>query len=328
MISRREMLIGTAAAAGVMAGLGPAAARAAWPARTVTVVVPFAAGGTTDIVGRIVAERLQDRLKQSFVVENRGGGGGSIGTEAVGRAAPDGHTVLQATASSLTYSPHVVRPQNPLNPLDIVTPVGLTFAADHVVVVRKDFPADNLKDFVAHAAARPGVVTAGSGGPGSGAHIFAELFQRRTGIKMLHVPYKGSGPALNDLTAGAIDAMFDALPSALGQIKGGTVRALAVTGSRRSPLLPNVPTVGEAGVSDYVMVAWGGILAPRGTPAEIVGEFNAALRTVLDDEDVKKRFLQMGLEAASSTTEEFGERIATEFDVWGQVIREAGIQHD
>jgi tripartite-type tricarboxylate transporter receptor subunit TctC len=255
-ISRRHLLVSSLAA--TLVPPSPALAQA-WPARPITMIVPFAAGGTTDIIARVVGDLLGQWLGQTFIIENRGGAGGAIGTDAVVRAAPDGYTLLHATAGTLTYNPHVVRRpgQGAQKPLAVLTPIGLTFACDFVVIVRKSFPAETLQDFVAYAKARPGEVTFGSGGLGSGAHVCTELFMVQTGIRMRHVTYRGSGPALNDLAAGQIDVIFDAMPSALGQIQGGTVRILATTGPQRSAILSNVPTVMESGLKGYAATALG-----------------------------------------------------------------------
>jgi tripartite-type tricarboxylate transporter receptor subunit TctC len=325
MISRRHLLISSLGAA--CAAPLPALAQA-WPARPVTMIVPFAAGGTTDIIARVVGDLLGQQLGQSFIVENRGGAGGAIGSDAVVRAAPDGYTLLHATAGTLTYNPHIVRKpgQGPQNPLAVLTPIGLTFACDFVVIVRKGFPAETLQDFITHAKARPGDVTFGSGGLGSGAHVCTELFMAQTGTRMRHVTYRGSGPALNDLAAGQIDVIFDAMPSALGQIQGGTVRILATTGPQRSAILPAVPTVRESGLQDYAVTAWGGLLGPKGISAEVVQAVSGGLAAILTRKDVMDRFLQIGAEAITETPEQMTGRIEAEFSLWGKIIDEAKIR--
>ena len=325
MISRRHLLISSLGAA--LAAPSPALAQA-WPARPITVIVPFAAGGTTDIIARVVGDLLGQKLGQTFIVENRGGAGGAIGSDAVVRAAPDGYTLLHATAGTLTYNPHIIQKpgQGPQNPLAVLTPIGLTFACDFVVIVRKDFPAETLQDFIAHAKAKPGDVTFGSGGLGSGAHVCTELFMARTGTRMRHVTYRGSGPALNDLAAGQIDVIFDAMPSALGQIQGGTVKILATTGPQRSAILPAVPTVMESGLKDYVVTAWGGLLGPKGTSPEVVRAVSGGLAEILTRKDIMDRFLQIGAEAITETPEQMTSRIEAEFGLWGKIIDEAKIR--
>ena len=325
MISRRHLLISSLGAA--FAAPFPALAQA-WPARPITVIVPFAAGGTTDIIARVVGDLLGQKLGQTFIVENRGGAGGAIGSDAVVRAAPDGYTLLHATAGTLTYNPHIIQKpgQGPQNPLAVLTPIGLTFACDFVVIVRKGFPAETLQDFIAHAKAKPGDVTFGSGGLGSGAHVCTELFMARTGTRMRHVTYRGSGPALNDLAAGQIDVIFDAMPSALGQIQGGTVKILATTGPQRSAILPAVPTVMESGLKDYVVTAWGGLLGPKGTSPEVVRAVSGGLAEILTRKDVMDRFLQIGAEAITETPEQMTSRIEAEFGLWGKIIDEAKIR--
>ena len=325
MISRRHLLISSLGAA--FAAPSPALAQA-WPARPITVIVPFAAGGTTDIIARVVGDLLGQKLGQTFIVENRGGAGGAIGSDAVVRAAPDGYTLLHATAGTLTYNPHIIQKpgQGPQNPLAVLTPIGLTFACDFVVIVRKGFPAETLQDFIAHAKAKPGDVTFGSGGLGSGAHVCTELFMARTGTRMRHVTYRGSGPALNDLAAGQIDVIFDAMPSALGQIQGGTVKILATTGPQRSAILPAVPTVMESGLKDYAVTAWGGLLGPKGTSPEVVRAVSGGLAEILTRKDIMDRFLQIGAEAITETPEQMTSRIEAEFGLWGKIIDEAKIR--
>ena len=325
MISRRHLLISSLGAA--LAAPSPALAQA-WPARPITVIVPFAAGGTTDIIARVVGDLLGQKLGQTFIVENRGGAGGAIGSDAVVRAAPDGYTLLHATAGTLTYNPHIIQKpgQGPQNPLAVLTPIGLTFACDFVVIVRKGFPAETLQDFIAHAKAKPGDVTFGSGGLGSGAHVCTELFMTRTGTRMRHVTYRGSGPALNDLAAGQIDVIFDAMPSALGQIQGGTVKILATTGPQRSAILPAVPTVMELGLKDYAVTAWGGLLGPKGTSPEVVRAVSGGLAEILTRKDIMDRFLQIGAEAITETPEQMTSRIEAEFGLWGKIIDEAKIR--
>ena len=325
MISRRHLLVSSLGAA--FAAPFPALAQA-WPARPITMIVPFAAGGTTDIIARVIGDLLGQKLGQTFIIENRGGAGGAIGSDAVVRAAPDGYTLLHATAGTLTYNPHIIQKpgQGPQNPLTVLTPIGLTFACDFVVIVRKDFPAETLQDFIAHAKAKSGDVTFGSGGLGSGAHVCTELFMARTGTRMRHVTYRGSGPALNDLAAGQIDVIFDAMPSALGQIQGGTVKILATTGPQRSAILPAVPTVMESGLKDYVVTAWGGLLGPKGTSPEVVRAVSGGLAEILTRKDVMDRFLQIGAEAITETPEEMTSRIEAEFGLWGKIIDEAKIR--
>lgn len=325
MISRRHLLISSLGAA--FAAPFPALAQA-WPARPITVIVPFAAGGTTDIIARVVGDLLGQKLGQTFIVENRGGAGGAIGSDAVVRAAPDGYTLLHATGGTLTYNPHIIQKpgQGPQNPLAMLTPIGLTFACDFVVIVRKGFPAETLQDFIAHAKAKPGDVTFGSGGLGSGAHVCTELFMTRTGTRMRHVTYRGSGPALNDLAAGQIDVIFDAMPSALGQIQGGTVKILATTGPQRSAILPAVPTIMESGLKDYAVTAWGGLLGPKGTSPEVVRTVSGGLAEILTRKDVMDRFLQIGAEAITEPPEQMTSRIEAEFGLWGKIIDEAKIR--
>jgi tripartite-type tricarboxylate transporter receptor subunit TctC len=323
MITRRSFLASTA---GISLSSNFAFGQT-WPARPITLVVPFAAGGTTDIIARMVGEVLGQRLGQSMVIENRSGAGGALGTDAVARAPADGYTLLHATAGTLTYNPHVVRKPGvePQHPLSILTPIGQTFTTDFVVIVRKGFPATTLAEFIAHLRAKPGEVTFGSGGLGSGAHICTELFMERTGTRMRHIVYRGSGPALNDLAAGQIDVIFDAVPSALGQIEGSAVRALATTGPARSKILPDVGTVAELAIPDYAVTAWGGLLGPIGLHADIVAKVSAALAETLGRSEVQARFLKIGAEVLIESSEQMTRRIETEFPLWGGIIERANV---
>ena len=263
-LRRRHLLIaGLAAPSLARAQAGTAAA---WvPSRPVRFVVPFPAGGATDVAARILAERLTETLGQPVVVENRTGSSGNIGTENVVRSAPDGHSLLMGTSGALTVNP-LLFPNLGFDPAKDLAPVSLAFTTDNALVVNPNMPAKTVAEFLALARSRPGAFSYGSAGAGSSTHMAAELFRLAAGIQVLHVPYRGSAPALNDTVAGNVQFMVDQLASCIGQVQAGRVRALAVTGPRRSPLLPDVPTMAEAGLPGAENTSWGAVLVPAGTP--------------------------------------------------------------
>jgi len=304
----------------------PALARAqAWaPARPIRFVVPFPAGGATDVVARVLGERMQETLGQPVVVENRTGAGGNVGVENVVRSAPDGTTILMGTTGTMTINPHLYSNMG-FNPLTDLAPVSLAFTTDHVLIVNPSVPAQTAQEFLALVRARPGGLSYGSGGNGTSTHTVAELFKLVAQVQITHVPYRGSAPALNDTVAGTVQVMLDQLPSAIGQIRGGRVRALAVTGPRRSALLPEVPTLAEIGLADAQATSWGAVMAPAGLPAPIGARLNAAVRDALDQQAVKARLAAVGADGAASTPEELATLMRTETAKWARVVRDARI---
>ncbi len=317
--TRRALLAATLAA--------PATARAqgGWsPTRPIRFVVPFPAGGATDVVARVLAERLQDALGQPVVVENRTGAGGNIGVENVVRSAPDGTTLLMGTTGTLTVNPHLYASLG-FDPLRDLAPVSMAFTTDHVLIVNPQVAAQTAQDFLALVRARPGALSYGSAGSGSSTHTVPELFKLAARVDIAHVPYRGSAPALNDLVAGTVQVMLDQIPSAIGQIQGGRVRALAVTGARRSPLLPDVPTLAEIGLPEAQATSWGAVMAPGGTPAPIVLRVNAAIREALALATVRERLAAAGADGVSSTPDQLAAFLREESAKWARVVREARI---
>ncbi len=314
------------AAAVLAAPLIPGAARAqAWaPTRPIRFVVPFPPGGATDVVARVLGERLQDRLGQPVTVENRTGAGGNLGVENVVRSAPDGLTILMGTTGTLTINPHLYS-NMAFNPATDLAPIAMAFATDHVLIVNPSVPAQTAQEFIALLRARPNTLSYGSGGSGSSTHLVPELFKLVARVEMQHVPYRGSAPALNDTVAGTVQVMLDQLPSALGMIQGGRVRALAVTGPRRSSLLPDVPTLTEIGLPEAQATSWGAIMAPAGTPAPIIDRYNGLLREILADAAVQQRLAAAGADAVYSTPVDLAATIRAESEKWGRVVREARI---
>jgi tripartite-type tricarboxylate transporter receptor subunit TctC len=306
--------------------LAPAAARAqAWaPTRAIRFVVPFPAGGATDVVARVLGERMQETLGQPVVVENRTGAGGNIGVENVVRSPADGHAILMGTTGTLTVNPHLYSTLG-FDPLRDLAPVSMAFTTDHVLIVNPQVPARTAQEFLALVRAQPGRLSYGSAGAGSSTHTVPELFKLAARVDITHVPYRGSAPALNDVVAGNVQVMLDQIPSAIGQIQAGRVRALAVTGARRSALLPDVPTMAEIGLPEAQATSWGAVMAPAGTPAPAIARLNAAIRDALAQQAVRDRLAAAGAEGVASSPEELAAYLRAESEKWARVVREARI---
>jgi tripartite-type tricarboxylate transporter receptor subunit TctC len=306
--------------------LGAIAAQAAdYPTRPITLVVPYAAGGGNDVIARIVAEKMSQSLGQSIVIENRGGAGGTIATRQVAKSEPDGYTLLIAT-SSLAINPSLY-PNVGYDPRKDFAPVGLIASGANVVMVNNMVPVKSIAELIALAKQKPGELTFASTGTGSSVHLAAELFAGMAGIKINHVPYKGSGPALNDLVGGHVTMMFGTMASSAGLVKDGAkVRALTVTGAKRSALFPDLPTVAESGLPGYESVLHYGIVAAAGTPRPIVDRLNAALNAALATDDVKQRLAVEGAEALPVSPDEYAADIAAEETKWSEIIRKSGMK--
>jgi len=297
-----------------------------YPNHPIRLVVPQPAGGPTDIVARIVAQKLSERLGQQVIVDNRPGAGSNIGTEMVAKAPKDGYTLVVATVQ------HIVNPfLFPALPFDAVkdfAPVSLMTKAHIVLVVNPQVPAQNVKELIAYAKAAPGGISWASAGNGSTSHLALELFKVETGVPATHVPYKGTPPALNDVLGGRVPAMFDGVITSLPHIKAGKLRPLAVASLTRSPLLPDVPTMTEAGVPGFETVGLAAILAPAGTPPAVVDRLSREIAAILRTPEVRDQLVAMGLEVVASTPAEFAAYIGAESKKWGKLIREAKIQVD
>jgi len=296
-----------------------------YPARPVSVVVGFAPGGGTDAVARILAKDLGNGLGQQIVVENKTGAGGNIATDHVAKAAPDGHTLLLGNVGSLTVAPHLVD-KLPYDPLRDFAPITMAVVFANVVVVEASLPARTLAEFVKLAREKPGTITYGSSGIGGAGHLAGELLKVAAGIDIVHVPYKGGGPAMQGLLGGQIHAYFAAPASVVGHLKSGRARALATTGSKRAQLLPEVPTVAESGYTGYDAMNWYAFVAPAKTPKEIVDRLNREIVKALAAPDVVALLHKQGLEPSSSSPAELGRYMKSEYETWGKVVKQAGIK--
>ena len=295
-----------------------------YPNRPVKIIVSVPAGGGVDTVTRIFAAGLQQRLGQPFVIENRGGGGGNIGAETVYTADPDGYTLLASQPAPITSNVALYKKLN-FDPAALES-VAVMSKIPNVLLVRQDFPAKTAQEFIAYAKANPGKVTFASQGPGTTSHLTAELLMKLTGTKMLHVPYRGTGPALNDLVAGHVDFIFMELASAYKLHEGGKARILAVTTDRRLNMLSDIPTFIEIGVSDFVSDTWNAISAPPKTPAAIILKLNRAINEITNEAAIKARFRELNLTAVAGTPQDMAKLKREETERWTKVIRDAGIE--
>jgi tripartite-type tricarboxylate transporter receptor subunit TctC len=320
--------IALVASAAALVALSPARAQqdpaADYPSRPVKIIVSVPAGGGVDTVTRIFAARLQQRLGQPFVIENRGGAGGNIGAEAAYTSEPDGYTLLATQPAPITSNIALYKKLN-FDPAAL-EPVAVMSKFPNVLLVRQDFPAKTVEEFIAYVKANPGKVTFASQGPGTSSHLTAELFAKATGTKVLHVPYRGTGPALNDLVAGHVDFIFMELASAHKLHAGGKARILAVATDKRLELMPEIPTLIEVGLADFVSDTWNAISAPPKTPAPIVAKLNRAINDVLEEPETKTRFRELNLTAGGGTPQDMAKLKKEETERWSKVIRDAGIQ--
>ena len=303
---------------------GPAMA-APYPEKPVKLIVSWSPGGTTDILARIMAQGLTEKLGQTVLVENRPGGGNNIGTEFLIRSAPDGYTLNMTNPANAINA--TLYKNLPFNFINDTVPVAGIIRTPNVMVVTPSLPVKNVEEFIAYCKANPTKVNMASSGSGSSIHLSGELFKIMTGCKMAHIPYKGAGPALNDLIAGQVQVMFDNLPSSAGFIKDGRIRALAVTTATREASLPNVPTVGET-VPGYEASAWFGVSAPKGTPRDVVEKLNVAINQLLVDPKIQKRLSDLGGTPIPGTPEDFGKLISNETQKWEKVVKTSGATVD
>lgn len=315
-----QMMIGLLAAVTL-----PAAAQA-YPDRPIRLVVPYAPGGGTDLTSRLIAQRLTERFRQQVVVDNRAGGASNIGAEIVARSTPDGYTLMMAGISfSINTSIFFKLGYDPIRDFD---PVSLVATVPLIAVVHPSVPAASIKELIALAKAKPGTLNYASGGTGTANHIAGELFKYMTGTNIVHVPYKGGGPALADVVGGHAQVLFNTMTSTVGFMNSGKLRALAVTGKQRSPGVPNLPTVAEAGVPGYDVGAWFGIVVPKGTPRPIVMKLNDEIVRITRTQEAREQFTAQGAEAVGSTPEDFARHLRIEIDKWAKVAKAAGMRAD
>ena len=294
----------------------------AWPAKPVKLVVPYPPGGPTDIVARVVAERLTAQTGQPFLVDNRAGAGGNLGADAVAKAPPDGYTLLVATTAH-AINKTLFKNLNYDVQRDFVA-VSLLTQGPLVLVVNPDFPAKNVGELIAMAKAKPRSVSFASSGNGQSTHLAAELFASMAGAPMTHVPYKGSAPALNDLIAGQVPLMFDTMLSAMPHVKSGRLRALAITGAQRSPAAPELPTLAESGLPGYQAYAWNGLVAPAGTPVAVINRLSEELKTALSQPAVQEKFNAQGFAATWVAPAQAASFVQAEVEKWARIVQQSG----
>ena len=314
-------------AAGVLAtaGYGVASAAQAYPTRPIRIVVAYTPAGATDILARIIGQKMNEAWGQPVIIENRAGANGNIGTEYAAKAAPDGHTFLMTTAGPHGINPSLYRKLG-YDAVKDFAPVSLVALVPNVLVVNNSLPVKDVKGLIAYAKASPGKLSYGSPGAGSTAHLSMELFKSLTGTDLVHIAYKGSAGVLTDVMGGQIAATMDNMPPYLPQIKAGKIRALAVTPAKRSPALPDVPTVAEAGVPGYSSSAWFGLVAPAATPKDVINKISTETARILQLPDVKPRLAEQGAEPIGSTPEQFGAHIKAEITKWAKVIKDAHVE--
>ncbi|HET7764462.1 MAG TPA: tripartite tricarboxylate transporter substrate binding protein [Burkholderiales bacterium] len=311
--------------AALAAALCAAASAQDYPARPVRIIVPYSAGGNADILGRTLAQKLGDTLKQPFVVENRAGANGGIGTDLVAKSPPDGYTLLVTASGPLTVNPTLYR-NVPYNPIRDFAPISECAVYQYVLVTLTSSPWKSIADIVAAARAKPGAISYGSTGVGGGNHLSGELFALATGTQLTHVPYKGSAPALADLLGGQLSMMFDTVITSVPQIRAGKLRAFAVSSAKRASSLPEVPTLQEAGIKGFDISQWQGLLAPAGTPKAIIDRLNAETVRAMHAPDVHERIaVQGGNDIVTGTPEEFAALIRSDLQAYAKLIRDAKI---
>ena len=329
---RRRLLAAgsTGVAVALLTLLCPTAAvfaQDAWPTRPITVIVPFPAGGTTDIVARLAGVELSRELGQPVIIDNRPGAGGNIGSQAVARAAPDGYTLVMGTVGTHAINPSLYK-KMPYDHIKDFAPISRVANVPNLLVANPSQPFKTVPELIAYAKANPDTLTFASSGNGTSIHLAGELFKVLTGVKMQHVPYKGSAPALADLMAGQTSMMFDNLPSSIAFVRAGKLRPIAITTLNRSPELPNVPTIAESGVPGFDASSWFGLLAPAATPPAIIKRIDDALIKVMATTDLKKKIIDQGGEPVGEKPEQFAAFIKSETTKWARVVKESGASVD
>ena len=310
-------------AAGLLLACGAVCAQTNYPDKPIKLVVPYAPGGSADITARLISDALAKAVGGTIYIENKGGAGGNLGVDFVAKSAGDGYTIGLQTVS-LAINPGLTA-KMPYDTLKDLAPIGMIASSQHVLVTSPNFAAKNVADLIKLAKSKPGTLTYGSAGPGSTFHMSAELFKAVAGASILHIPYRGGGPALIDTISGQVDMSFPVLAAAVPHIQAGKLRALGVTGSKRSALLPDVPTIAEAGLPKYAFETWFMLFAPASTPKPVIDKLNAGLRQVLESSEVKERMAKDGFEATPSTSAEARARLERELQMWAKLTKERGI---
>lgn len=298
-----------------------------WPAKPIKIVVPFASGGSADLLARLMAEAMRKDLKQPVVVENRPGAGGNVAGEMVAKAPPDGYTLLLAATGPVAINPSLY-PRMGFRPETDLVPVTQIIREHNLMVVSTRLPVNNLKEFLAYARARPSSLSFGSPGNGTPAHLGGELLNQMAGLSLIHVAYKGTGPAMNDLMGGQITVMIDNMPALLPQVRTGRMRALGVASDRRATGAPDIPTVDEAGLPGFRSTAWKGLMAPAGTPPEVVRRLQESVAEALAQPELRKRLIELGAEPVGDSPEAFAKVIAEDTRTWGVLVRSTGARID
>lgn len=324
--SRSTLHLAALTLACVAAAMTPTAQAQSWPARPVKMIVPFAPGGSADVFGRSLAGRLQTALGQSFVIENRPGAGSIIGTDAVAKSAPDGYTLL-IMSNTHTVNETLIR-NKPFQLMRDFEPVAPLSESDLVLVSRSNLPQRTLQEIIAAARAKPDGMTYASSGNGTPYHLAGELMKSMAGIQVVHVPYKGSSGARTDVLGGQVDLMFDAIATMKSQIEAGKVRAIAVTGAQASPILPGVPTASEAGIAGYRATIWLGVMAPKGTPTEILNRLNAEITKVTSSDELRTAWSAQGTHPLIMTVEQFRKYLSDDIAKWAKVVQDSGMKAD
>ena len=324
MINRRQALGQISGCLGAIGLSRPAIAQNPWPSQVIKFVVPFTPGGSTDILARVIAQKLEPLLKQSIIIENRPGAGGATAATGVARADPDGHTFMMGHIGTLAFNPSLY-PALPYDPLTDFRPVALVATVPNILVINPKVPANTFAEFLAHARANPGILNYGSGGNGSAAHIAGAYLVSAAGIEAQHIPYRGTAPSVNDLVAGSIQFTLTGGPAVLPLVAGGQLRALAVSSRERLPFVPHLPTIAEAGLANFEAVQWYGLVAPAKTPDSIIRRLNQAINGLMDSPEITKTLENDGALALQRTPEEFGAHIRSEIELWRGIIKQAGI---
>lgn len=324
MIARRRAYLRFTGALLAALAIAPAWSQT-WPTRPVKLVVPFPAGGATDILGRALAQKLGESLGQPVVVENRPGAGGTLGSDIVAKALPDGYTILMATTSTHSIAPSLYA-KLPYDPATSFAPVVHVADSTNILVVGQSIPVSNVRELIALAKAEPGRLTYGSSGNGTIVHLTAVLFESLAGVKLTHVPYKGTALAMPDVMSGQVTMIFDSIVSAQPHLKSGKVKPLGISGTRRSPLAPELPTIAESGLPGFASDTWFGVFAPAGTPAPIVARLNTDINAILRQAEFRERLATLGAEATGGAPDNFAALVRNETAKWARVVRDAGIK--